>query len=1090
MAGPEPVVRADAFFCLRTPLLPHRVWLDWGEGLEAPRSAMDRITEALDHDRHLLRARLREWMTRPEIMEALYVASPDLVESLGRWHTDPDSTKGRRVEAALVRYFARMCHRTTPFGLFAGVTTGTSGTTTCLTLPSKNEWIIRSRLDTGVLCALAERLQEDSVVRERLLYQPNNSLYACGGRLRYGFARNQKGERIYQLAAIGTNEAMEKVLGRANGGATLADLTAVLVAEGYPESEARVYVHQLAQEQILVADLEPEITGNDTLASCTSGFTRAAVGHAVDGPLAEAQTILMELQGPKLGKAFGHFTQVRKVLAPLADSTERFVPWRVDLFKPCSGVTFGPEFRKHLQEGLHLLWRLATLPASDPLKSFREAFRNYFDQRWVPLAEALDPEFGPSARVGRIEDPSTGPLFGGRFGRIPLAAEEPEGNPTATRRDLYLSQRISQLRERNETILELTGEDLEALKPVRSPQLPRSFVLAAEIAAPSVQAFQKGDYQIFLQGTLGPSAARMLGRFCHGDPQLLAHLREHLRAEEDSRPEAVFAEIVHLPSGPMGNILARPVLREHEIPYLGRAGVTEAQRIPVQDLLLGLVGERLVLWSRSLDREVVPRLSSAANYFEGGSRLFRFLCGLQDQGVWGCLEFRWGALLGEPFLPRVTMGRFVLARAQWLLDKKERVALAGASTPDARYRAFQDLRRTRRWPRCLVYQDEDHQLPVDLDNVLSLEALWGVLRNRDVAILREDFPGAAAVAVQGPEGAYNGELLVPFLAEQRMASEPFWSPMLEERTLFGPGSEWLYWRIYTGGATADRLLEGPLAQLIEDLMASGEVDRWFFLRYADPEPHLRFRFHGEPTVLCATVLPRVHRTLDPLVRTGWIRRFNVDTYEPETARYGGGQNLPDVERLFQADSEAVLRIIAAIPGDEAPDRIRWPLGLVSADQWLESAGFPMPQRLDLLESFRSQAIQGSGGSTGDLRRWLGDRFRAERPSLERLFHPSTGHTGPLDIARSILGERTGRCRPILMRVRQRLETDAYPLPLADLLASLMHMGLNRLLRTTAHGEEIVVIDFLARIYKSMLRRPGLSEKARPVPVPEVRPAAT
>jgi len=1039
----------------------------------------------------MLRARLREWLNRPEILDALYVASPDLVDSLDRWHKEPDGTRGRSVETSLIRYFSRMCHRTTPFGLFAGVTTGVAGEATCLMLPPKDQWIIRSRLDTGVLCALAERIQDDPAVRERLVYQPNNSLYACGGRLRYGLVWNQNGERKYQLAAIGADEAVGRVLGRADGGATLAELTAVLVAEGYPESEARAYVHKLAQEQILVADLDPEITGNDVLGACTSRFSRATAGHAVDRLLPQAEALLSELQGSKLGKVFMPLAQIRAALAPMADGKDRFIPWRVDLLKPCSGMTLGPEFRQHLEDGLLLLRRVASLPATDPLKAFREAFRSHYDQRWVPLAEALDPEFGPSARVGRIDEPLFGPLFRDRLGGLLPAPEGPEQNPDTTRRDLHLSKRIGQLRERNGTILELTEEDLEALEPERSPgPLPHSFVLAAEIAAPSTHAFQKGDYQIFLQGTLGPSAARMLGRFCHGDPQLLAHLREHLRVEEACRPEAVFAEIVHLPSGPMGNILVRPVLREHEIPYLGRSGGSEAKQVPVQDLLLGLSGDRLILWSRSMDREVVPRLSGAANYYDGGSRLFRFLCCLQDQGVWGCLEFRWGALQAEPFLPRVTMGRFVLARAQWLLGKQDLVTLAGASVPGARYLAFQGLRQIRRWPRYLVYQDEDLQLPVDLDNVLSLDALWGTLRNRDTAVLREDFPGTEAVAVQGPEGAYSSELLVPFLAEQKVASELSLRPVVEERMLHGPGSEWLYLRIYTGGATADRLLEGPLAKLVEELLASDQVDRWFFLRYADPEPHLRFRFHGEPAGLCATVLPKVHRTLDPLVRTGWIRRFNVDAYEPETARYGGSRNLPDAERLFQADSEAVLRIIAAIPGDEAPDHTRWPLGLVSADRWLDAAGLPLPKRLDLVESLRAQAIQDSDRAIGELRRWLGDRFRAERSRLEQLFRPSVGDTNPLDLARAILDERTGRCRPILTRMRQRLEKEAYPLSMADLLASLVHMGLNRLLRTMSHGEEIVVIDFLARIYTSILRRKDLSERATPAPGPELRPAAT
>ena len=72
---------------------------------------------------------------------------------------------------------------------------------------------------------------------------------------------------------------------------------------------------------------------------------------------------------------------------------------------------------------------------------------------------------------------------------------------------------------------------------------------------------------------------------------LRQHVEGHLRAEEALQPDAVFAEVVHLPeNGRTGNVILRPALRAYEIPYLGQSGVPAERQIPVTvKPVLGLV---------------------------------------------------------------------------------------------------------------------------------------------------------------------------------------------------------------------------------------------------------------------------------------------------------------------------------------------------------------------------------------------------------------------------------------------------------------------------------------------------------------------
>src|SRR6266850_2339657 len=125
--NPEHSAQDDAdftdsgFFLLRTPLLPVQEFLKLSTSVAAASQNQD---EAGRSARALAREHFRAWVDLPEVREALWIASPEFVQSLGVWRDEPESTKGLKIQQALYRYMARMCARATPFGAFAGCTLG------------------------------------------------------------------------------------------------------------------------------------------------------------------------------------------------------------------------------------------------------------------------------------------------------------------------------------------------------------------------------------------------------------------------------------------------------------------------------------------------------------------------------------------------------------------------------------------------------------------------------------------------------------------------------------------------------------------------------------------------------------------------------------------------------------------------------------------------------------------------------------------------------------------------------------------------------------------------------------------------------
>src|SRR5262249_38295573 len=257
---------------------------------------------------------------------------------------------------------------------------------------------------------------------------------------------------------------------------------------------------------------------------------------------------------------------------------------------------------------------------------------------------------------------------------------------------------------------------------VKSPApLPDAFAAMATVLADSPDALDDGDFRVLVEMADGPSGARLLGRFCHGDERLRATVETHLRAEEALRADAVFAEIVHLPEGRVGNVLSRPVLRGHEIPFLGRSGAPAETQIALHDLMIRVEGRRVVLFSRRLGREVIPRLSTAHNFIWRSLGAYRFLCSLQEQGRATRLTWNWGALDHAAFLPRVTHGRAILSRARWRVKKNDLPELP-APLPAAAFTGLRRWREARHIPRLAVLADLDNRLLVDFENVLAVES--------------------------------------------------------------------------------------------------------------------------------------------------------------------------------------------------------------------------------------------------------------------------------------------------------------------------------------------------------------------------------
>ncbi len=1088
----------SGFFAFRTPLLPFDVLRAWGEGLGAAAAVSEgrgALEAALAADRARLVERLRALVVDPVVREALFVASPSLDDAVDAWLKDPAAERARGVVEIRVRDLARMCARATPFGLFSGCSVAPLGADTRLRMVARADYARHTRLDTHYLSALCEALEKNPAIRAEARFAPSSGLFPSAGQLRYAEARIDPvtRERSFHLVSVELTDYLAATMERASvrGGATRAELAQCLVDRDaeVAHEEAEGYVDLLIDSQILASHLTPPVTGREPIYDIADTLRSVPAAHEAAAQVDAVAEDLRRMDAEGLGLDAVRYRSIAHALGGLPATTELPRLFQVDLFKPAPDATLGGAPLREIERAVLRMARMRRPEGrGEALRRFREAFTERYEAREVPLVDVLDDERGigfDSAMAGSsepsplLEDLNFPPADGAS--RAQYGAHED-----------WLLHKLAPLLAAGAREWVLDDEEMKALEDKTPARLPDAFAVMATLAATSPEALAKGEFVLSMQGVSGPSGAVLLGRFCHGDPQLRAHVEAHLRAEEALRPDALFAEVVHLPEGRLGNILCRPVLRGYEIPFLGRSGAPDDAQIPITDLRVSVSGERVVLRSARLGKEVVPRLTSAHNFGMGALGTYRFLCALQSQDIDAAPGFSWGALAGAPFLPRVRHGRVIHSLARWVVGKDALKAL-DASVPAARFEAVQALRRRLDLPRWVAVVDADNVLPIDLDNVLSVESFVALVKSRRAVVLQEMFPGPDELCAVGPEGRFVHELVVPFvraLEPSRAVEVPVAGAV---RRTFAPGSEWLYAKLYTGTATADRALADIVKPLAEQSLAAGDADRWFFLRYADPRWHLRVRLHGDPARIVGNVLPRLHRLAEGWLADGRLSRLQLDTYDREIERYGGDAGIELCEEIFQADSDAVVAILGSLAGDAAADA-RWRLTLRGMHLLLLDLGLDLPARFALLESTRA-GFAAEHRVAGELEKQLGAKFRKERGAIAALLRasplapeglPDQDLLAPLDAGLEALAARSARIAAPAGSLDARARAGALGTPLASIAASLLHMHANRLLRSEQRAQELVLYDFLLRLYDSELARlrPSRASRANEAPSTE------
>lgn len=835
---------------------------------------------------------LKTW-SRADVRDALGLASPDLARQLDRMSKHPDRVNvkvARRATISLGGYLLRWQRRTTPFGLFAGVTMADTGSSRAA-VGRRHRTV--ARVDSEWLAGVIDRLEQHPQLRRRLHVIADNTGVNRDGRFITARRADVGGGKAVPLrhASVRYTAPVKAALAVATVPVRYDDLAAKL-AERFPAARPEQItgvLDKLLVQGSLISALRPPMTVVDGLVHVIE--TAVAGSGEQFGDIA---ALLDEL------KTVRHLIdQHNRLDDPVqACAARASIVERMRKVVPSSQHVLAVDTRLDAQIRLpervvteavaaaNVLLRVSTKPfGSTAWQDYRSRFRARYGQgALVPVRELLA-DSGLGYPTGYLGAPRAHPSW-----------------RSVNERDaafLALVQRAA-LDGRDEILL--TDADVEALTVGEPADVipPARAELGVAVHAASFEALDRGDFRLRFAAAPG-SPTSMMGRFIylfdeHQQAQLAAAC-----APISSSDDTVAVQLSFPPRRPHNENVSRVPRVLPDVVAL--AEHPTGNPISLDDLAVTADADQMYLVQASTGRRVIPHIPHALDTIVQSPPLARFLAEVADArtAVFGPLDV--GAARTLPYLPSVRYGRTVLSAARWLLTTRDLPCETGQGWEPM----LGTWRRHWRVPAHVVLCHGEFRQPLNLDHRLDQALLRSRLRQAGRVELQQDARPEDHGWIRRPT-----ELLIPMLAAApprrplpHLASPgqlrpPGNTPVMQARLAGNP-------------ARFDDIIR-HLPAFIATLRS--EVRRWWIRRQRDlvridADQHLILALRLTAPEHQPAVITALAEFAAELAARALPGHLSLVPHQDHPGRYGYDDALTAAEDVFDTDTACVIAQITA-----------------------------------------------------------------------------------------------------------------------------------------------------------------------------------
>lgn len=738
-----------------------------------------------------------------------------------------------RVRFTIWKYFQRAKFRATPFGSFASVSLVDISAEPDQSIEISSQMKIRSYRDWSEADFLARKM--DAEIAGRTIVFRNSSVYNVMEEVRYIRTRGGK----FEIAATEALPELLAVLEACNHRQSVSKITAVLKEKfGVAVKDALAMLTQLLSMQLLFTEDSPNIIGRDYFARMNS-----------EASSAEQKYLISERNVHGGSLPYGAVEKIKDLVLFL---------------------------HRNLPGTSH-----------EPLDTFKNAFREKFEGREMPLSQVMDPEVGIG--YGGFEQPvvNNGLNFIRNIGSEDIVTIAYSQFHTFILNGIISGEPIDLAMYDGENVL--AGE-----------KLPNTFSVLVH--------FFEGNPVIAHIG--GATATSLVGRFTLLDPKFEQFAFATAAIEQEANPDVLFFDIAYQAEQRVDNVNRRQRIYPQELPILTLSCLDNP--LDFNDILVSVQNGIVVLKSKRYGKRLIPRIPSAYNYTRSDLSVYRFLCDVQNQELRINLSFAAKATFPNLLrYPRVLYGNIVVSPAMWMVPKALTEKFSSAdngSTKDL-------LSWFEKEKIDFVFKagETDSVLYFDPEKPADLQAFVMYCRQRTEDVYISEALVSAETQVGNELGEqyfgqfalnlYHRDNIYPGLA----VSLPALSNIAGSQRTFLPGSDWLYYELYCYPTRSNDILRFQLKNFLAE--AKPYLKRWFFVRYDFPAPHIRLRLNLKEACIAFLINGKFLNFVEPSVHGGQLSSVSIKTYFRELERYGESR-IGQIEDLFCHDSKYVMALLA------------------------------------------------------------------------------------------------------------------------------------------------------------------------------------
>lgn len=841
--------------------------------------------------------------------ESLFINSPSLYNNILR-----DEGSKSDLEETIEKYLIRAATRPTPFGLNAGVMNGlfTGRSEVEIGKFRKNirpdfTWFIK------ILKMVEKDLGEDLLVRknERLIidsfniHLPRTTMYSDN-------------EELNESITVEKLPALELVLKCTDTFVSKKSLY-IKVKDTYKDIDKKFfmdYLDQLLAKEILISNLRPTLKRNDLLSELIQKIDSKKNYGDLISKLRKLIERFKDINGTEIDS--------KETIIDLSDSLKNLVEaekyLHVDMYSD-SLVEFPNLIQRDVQEFINFISKFSFYDSYD---SYIAEFRNKFGEQLVPVTVMLDPNAGLGIPEKRVNEKVK---FLDNF--YLSFFEMFEKSIHSDESDIKLEKLTSFLHDDKKDNIEEKGRDLRSL----------------EISL-FIGKGKQGDIIYEISPMVGSThSQKSRGRFNY----LLKSLE---KVHEDEVDTVFFPNNTNNANVMCSSPISNKILAT-DLSIDDNAQIT----LHLSDIYAGVSGDKIVFFDRNDGKQI--------NFFSSNMfRIDRFPIEIRTllELSWRQEKFPLEFVLQLQHViehvnfdtPRITYKNVIIIPRSWKLSEffSDRIDYSTFE------KKLEEVRGFKKIPNSIYFGVDDNKIILDLTNPLHKKILFNSLKKNVKLPIYENLFEQYSPILERKQHTYIGEFVfsATLQKEERrylVKNEAFNTYHEDKENIRLPFTNWISLKLYMSKYSEDIFISRSLVAFVNRLSSENILKDFFFIRYKDPEEHLRVRFElnsdkqKDFITLYDNFISEIPKDI--------LGNIVIDTYKPEVFRYGGEENLNSAHKAFFQDSLwSIQRVSAQLlngyPYSEIEEAYMDIYNLV------DTLKIPKERLLKYLSAFKNQSI--------------------------------------------------------------------------------------------------------------------------------------